>query len=71
MLKTFHYIPNLNPSEFSHDYLSTTVALALFLIVLIATCQSTFMHHIDLDMDHCPGQLSSKEIMKIFKTDFF
>ena len=40
MLKTSHYIPNLNPSEFSHDYLSTTVALALVLIVLIATCQN-------------------------------
>ena len=26
MLKTSHYILNLNPSEFSHDYLSTTIA---------------------------------------------
>ena len=22
-------------------------------------------------MDHCPGQFSSKKIMKIFKTDFY
>ena len=49
MLKTSHYIPNLNPSEFSHDYLSTTIAssfssncLDSYLSKLVTTT-STFM----------------------------
>ena len=49
MLKTSHYIPNLNPSEFSHDYLSTTIASSFssncldgYLSKLVTTT-STFM----------------------------
>ena len=49
MLKTSHYIPNLNPTEFSHDYLSTTIASSFssncldgYLSKLVTTT-STFM----------------------------
>ena len=45
MLKTSHYIPNINPSEFSHDYLSTTIASSFSsnCLVKISYYNNTFM----------------------------